>query len=366
MPNFTISSLPPAILPIDTVNTFFELQTFEAGIAVSRKIAAANLGIGGGVLSVVGGLNINVDATDVQNPIVNLPAAISGVDVNSVTLSTAGPATEYLDHTGNYSVPAGSLPAPVTAFNTLRVNAGATAWEEDSTFQIDATQIIVEGVNLRVRTGGQFVLNTDDNVASALLISGPPTTGGETTLAFTGNATFLTGGATRYQISDVNQRHVFLDFPLFIEERAAAGANVAAFGQVYVRNDAPNNLRFNDDAGNDFGVGYANARETSNATHSFNTAGNLAENAVLFYDDGNPYTVTLEDSGSVVNWPLRTAIQVLAPTVGAITIAEGAGTTLFEADGTDTVGGGTLTQGVVTIYRTSATDYYIWGSGFTP
>lgn len=151
-----------------------------------------------------------------------------------------------------------------------------------------------------------------------------------------------------------------------LSEASTPAPNIAGRGQIWVRDDVPNNLAFTDDADEDFGVAYATGRETANATHDFNTAGNIAENFIGFYDDGNPYTVTLEDSTSVVNWPIHTAIQVLAPGVGAITVAEGSGTTLFLDDGTDTVGGGTLTQGVVTIYRTSTTDYYIWGSGFTP
>jgi len=151
-----------------------------------------------------------------------------------------------------------------------------------------------------------------------------------------------------------------------LSEASAPVAASAGYGQIWVRDDVPNNLAFTDDADEDFAVAYATGRETANATHDFNTAGNIAENFIGFYDDSAAYTVTLEDSTSVVNWPLHTAIQVLAPTVGAITIAEGSGTTLFLDDGTDTVGGGTLTQGVVTIYRTSTTDYYIWGSGFTP
>jgi hypothetical protein len=64
---------------------------------------------GGQVNSVVGGTNISVNAGDPVNPIVNLDAAIIGVSVNGVTLTTAGLATEYLDGTGAYSVP------PVTA-----------------------------------------------------------------------------------------------------------------------------------------------------------------------------------------------------------------------------------------------------------
>ncbi len=108
MANVKISDLAPAQLPLDTANTLFEVQTFEAGIPVSRKITADDLPTGGGqVDTVVGGTNITVDDTDPINPIVNLDAAISGVSVNGVTLETGGPATEYLDRSGNYSTPAG-------------------------------------------------------------------------------------------------------------------------------------------------------------------------------------------------------------------------------------------------------------------
>ena len=64
---------------------------------------------GGQVDSVVGGTNISVDATDPVNPIVNLDAAITGVSVNGVTLTAAGAATNFLDETGNYSVPVNLL-----------------------------------------------------------------------------------------------------------------------------------------------------------------------------------------------------------------------------------------------------------------
>lgn len=62
---------------------------------------------GGQVDSVSGGTNINVSGTAVD-PIVNLDAAITGTSVNGVTLTTAGAATNYLDETGSYSVPAGA------------------------------------------------------------------------------------------------------------------------------------------------------------------------------------------------------------------------------------------------------------------
>ncbi len=59
----------------------------------------------GQVDSVVSGTNITVDATDPINPIVNLNASITGVSVNGVTLSNVGLATNFLNETGVYSTP---------------------------------------------------------------------------------------------------------------------------------------------------------------------------------------------------------------------------------------------------------------------
>ena len=248
MANVKISDLAFVTLPIDTVNTLFEVQTVEAGIQVSRKITAQDLGIGGGVTSVSGSVNINVDNTDPQNPIVNFSPAASG------------------------------------AFNTLRVNAGGTAWEETGDLQIASTQVIVEGVNLRLRSGAQFLVNTDDNAAAAFSVNGPATTGGDTILSFTGNAAInaaasgqinlQTGGASHLSVDGTNSRLVFNDFPLFIEERAAAGGDVAGFGQLFVRNDTPNVLIFRDDAGTEFQLGAA-APGGANTSVQFNDSGSF-------------------------------------------------------------------------------------------
>ena len=239
MANVQISDLALATLPLDTANTFFELQTVEGGIDVSRKISAADLGIGGGVLTVNSGQNIVVDNTDPMNPIVNFS------------------------------------PAPTGAFNMLVANGAGTDWEETDNLQVLATQVAVQnGFNFRIRSGGVFALNTDDDIATALSIDGPLTAGGETVLAFTGNATLQTGGMARYQISEVNSRHVFLDFPVFLEERAAAGGSVAAFGQLWVRDDTPNVLVFTDDAGTDFVLGSGGGTPAGNDTNvQFNNSG---------------------------------------------------------------------------------------------
>lgn len=153
---------------------------------------------------------------------------------------------------------------------------------------------------------------------------------------------------------------------IFQREQTTADGDVAGAGQIWVRDDTPNDLMFTDDAGNDFSVAYAPARVTINAGFNFNTAGNRAANWVGYYADGGNNTVTTENSSSVVNWPVGTAVQVLAPGSGVITIAEGTGVTIFFDDGSDSVGGFTVSQGVITIFRATTTDYIAWGSGITP
>jgi len=83
----------------------FEINNLSTGGGFERVLTTADLG--GGVASVTGGVNINLTGTAVD-PIVNLDAAITGVSVDGVTLNAVGPATNYLDESGNYSVPAGA------------------------------------------------------------------------------------------------------------------------------------------------------------------------------------------------------------------------------------------------------------------
>ena len=81
-------------------------------------------------------------------------------------------------------------------------------------------------------------------------------------------------------------------------------------------------------------------------------------------------TLTLEASTST-DFPVQGVTTVMnAYTSTNYTITEGSGTTLYYLDGstrTDTAGGCTIGPGgVATIFRYSATIYYIWGSGITP
>jgi hypothetical protein len=68
-------------------------------------------------------------------------------------------------------------------------------------------------------------------------------------------------GSGVFEISQSSFAHVLCPV-LFIGEQAAAEADIAGDGQVWVRNDVPNTLMFTDDTGNDFVVsGFSVARE---------------------------------------------------------------------------------------------------------
>lgn len=114
-------------------------------------------GGGGQVNTVVGGTNINVDATDPVNPIVNLDAAITGVSVNGVTLTAAGGGTLYLTDDGTYqAVPAGVFG---TQFNYAESLAISTT--TSTTFQNKVTLNLVGLPAGLYRVGVQYGWNHD-------------------------------------------------------------------------------------------------------------------------------------------------------------------------------------------------------------
>ena len=86
--------------------------------------------------------------------------------------------------------------------------------------------------------------------------------------------------------------------------------------------------------------------------------------------DSGTRTLTLEGSATE-DFPVGGIVTVVNAHSGNYTITEGAGADLFfiepGVDATDTTGGAVIgAGGVATIYRFSATLYYIWGSEITP
>lgn len=336
MSNITISGLPLATLPLDGATSFFEVQTIEAGVTVSRKVASDDINVasaiviedegvplaagadtldfvgagvtasgagstktitipgGGQVDSVVGGINITVDATDPINPIANLDAAITGVSVNGVTLTAGGVATNYLDETGAYSLPPGSGQVDSVVGG---VNINVTGTAVDPVVNLDAaiTGVSVDGVTLnavgaatnyldesgaysvpaggggfdpsdnQVITGdwefqGEMVLNNpaDDlelqsNVA--LQFRNPADNSTTFLQSLAGRMEWgIAGGgfASDYMDFGISFASIRFPRPLYFTERAAQITPIAGQGQMWVRNDAPNVLVFTDDDGTDF------------------------------------------------------------------------------------------------------------------
>jgi hypothetical protein len=158
---------------------------------------------------------------------------------------------------------------------------------------------------------------------------------------------------------------------LFGMELTTADTDISGNSQLWVEDTNPPRWVITDETGDDFVVGVAGGHAgpgqnvNVNNSHNFNTADHYAGNHISYFGDGSNNTVTLEDSSSTVNWPLYTSVTLLAPGSGNQTITEGSGTTLFDDVGNDTVGGVTLSQGIVTIFRAATGTYIIWGSGWS-
>jgi hypothetical protein len=98
---------------------------------------------------------------------------------------------------------------------------------------------------------------------------------------------------------------------VYIKERAAAGADIAAYGQLWVKDDTPNTLWFTDDGGTDYSLGTGAGTDwTTGTAPGFNSLG-IDDNATgerLQLADGQltlgttgadaavPYTITHADT----------------------------------------------------------------------
>jgi hypothetical protein len=160
---------------------------------------------------------------------------------------------------------------------------------------------------------------------------------------------------------------------MFITEQADAHTDISGDGQLWVRNYAPNQLWFTDDTGDDYPVAMARTKVRTNTSSNMTTDSIARDliNGLCMFNDGSAYTITLEPSADT-QFPIESSFQIINgdPTSpGTITINEGSGGLLYyiEPDGTvtDTAGGCTMSSGVATVWRQSASTWFIWGSGIT-
>jgi hypothetical protein len=283
-----------------------EVNNLSTGAGFERVLTLSDMG--GGVNSLTAGLNINLTGTGVD-PIVNLNAAITGVSVNGVTLSNAGVATNFLDETGAYSAPAGGAPGGADT-NVQYNNAGAFGGDANFTWDstdgiltlnqigaitpsilindIDPSGIVFQMGGVGSASTSWDIIRSYDNggVLYWAINDDHSLSAGNQRLDFNHSsvvAPFIRledggdmyiGGATAansLSIPDVDaspgQLRVGDNMGFKFDEKAAALAADANFGEIWVRNDTPNVLVFTDDTGADTVLG-AGFDPTSNQTIS--------------------------------------------------------------------------------------------------
>ena len=228
-----------------------------------------------------------IDNTTGDVQIVNdlaVTGAVTAATYDGVNLTTAGVATNYLDETGNYSTPGGAgnvtASGPPVA-NQVAIWTTPTDITGNSAFTFDpATN------NLLITTGGEIRLYATDDVDYLDILittaSGIIDAHNSASLILQVTGVGLFGCSLNYNYGTV---------PLLILERPTAVADVAAYGQIWVKTATPNQLWFTNDAGNDIQL-------TTGAFLGGDTSIYLTTGADLFtWDPTNLYyTVVAHDT----------------------------------------------------------------------
>ena len=132
MPNIRISALPPAVLPLDDPNTFFEVTVFEAGEEVSRKITLSDIATSTGLDASF--LTLSVNAQLPNERVLTEGANVTFVDSGpngTLTISVSGAAFGDVFKVGT----------PVD--NEIGVWTGDGTIEGDPNFTWDGSQFLL-------------------------------------------------------------------------------------------------------------------------------------------------------------------------------------------------------------------------------
>ena len=131
---------------------------------------------------------------------------------------------------------------------------------------------------------------------------------------------------------------------LYLAEQAAALADIAGLGQVWVRDDAPNVLMFTDDLGTDFQLGFVDV--------FFGEMIITTDKTVTMETVDTPIAIYDVSTGTLQGWTFSTG------KTGAITVyADYSGTVAGTIKATD-VGHGLVTNDIITIRGTTAPNDY--------
>jgi hypothetical protein len=326
----TASGVTNAFSAIGTLPAFYIQETDAAASNQGWKLYALSGDLAWWTTS---------DTGSVTNKIIEFQRTGTTVDRIQTYADTylASDTTGHFEtHTGNYG------------------SVQATGWEGTSGlysgFSISGRQVFMHNDNTQ---GG--IYNDVNNEWLIVL-----THNSASTMYYNGGSRFLTTSAG----ARVNHR-------LYFDEQSAAGGDVAGDGQIWVKDDAPNQLMFTDDAGTDSYVGLAEYKmNIVNQNFNFNTTGNGEDivNGMIRYTNSTAYTITLSDSTNT-EFPVGGRIDVYNRGTNTITVSEGSSMTLYYLDGassTDTAGGCTIAAGgYASIIKESTTVWVIMGGGIT-
>ncbi len=224
-----------------------------------------------------------------------VPGAADGAfwvrdDVPNVPMFTDDAGTDFVLNAG--VGPGGELPAGTVTDASLRWNG--SAWVENTLVRMTAVGALLtnaldslgastinvggmdeadpgfnleDGMSLRfedrAQTNDFWIQNQGVGAIGPILYLDGPSTGIFTIgdgLGFriedAGNTDWvqMAHNGTYFTMGGVNTDALQIEYPILMDEQAAAGADVAGYGQWWVRDDTPNTPMFTDDAGNDFAL----------------------------------------------------------------------------------------------------------------
>jgi hypothetical protein len=113
---------------------------------------------------------------------------------------------------------------------------------------------------------------------------------------------------------------------LFLKEAASASADVAAYGQFWVKSDAPNKPWFTDDAGTDFKVGM-DVAEINAQTGTAYTAALSDKGMIVTMSNASTNTLTIPANAAVA-FPVGSVFAVIMKGAGTTDITGDTGVTL--------------------------------------
>jgi len=248
----------------------------------------------------------------------------------------------------------------------------------------------VDGWDLRVRTGGLFYINTDDDAAAAIKIDPPSTTAGTTIITATGSSYwegtmyFRTGSAVRMYDSGNTQyvgmdhngtngliRCVGGDLDIGVGGTAAVTFRYNNQEQGGTQDESANGvssgmrLRHRTDTFYDVGFNVA-PHITQDASFSAAATWGDAQGLTILHTSATAHTYTTP-ANTDTSLASGAMWQIVNIGTGNVTIAAGTSVTLTWQDGAGgTTGSRTLAQGgVASLWRRSATLWYVWGTGLT-